>query len=265
MEEREKKNNTLKIVLITLLIVFVAVPVFIIGGLMLLGLIFGVNNSSTENITQEQIIQPQAENGTQEQGTETIKDNEQETQPQAEINNNQTENGGARGDILKYNWLSKELESNLSVNSEGEGVFIEYDYNGQKEKVWEGTFKGSKLYGEGRLSEYFTLGDTLYKIRELKGTFINSSLNGQGEIIKFYRDGEVTERRKGTFKNGKLNGEGVFIEYNILNGEKRTERKGTFKDGLLHGEGTLIKYSFSSFLEDEIKKGTFEDGILISD
>ena len=197
----KEKNNILKIILIV-------VGVLALG--FVLFFLFGSDSYDRENgggVTDDSFIKnktqeegTQTENGMQEQGTETIKDNERETQPQAEINDNQvsptpspTEETQEQTDIndnqdngreslisdkLEY-YDDGKLKSNYSVNSDGEGWVFKY-------------YVKSEVSISG-LANTLNLLDLLEIIKD-------KELNGKGEIISYYEERGKAVEFRGTFK-----------------------------------------------------------------
>ena len=97
-------------------------------------------------------------------------------------------------------------------------------------KILEGTFKGGKLNGQGKYTQYYD--EVVSHIYE--GSFKDGKLNGQGktEWIRKSKDEYVIEQ--GNFKDGKLyQGKRTYYK----NGSVDMEKEGNFKDGDLNGQG----------------------------
>ncbi len=155
---------------------------------------------------------------------------------------------------------------------------------GRKERdgtVWEGTFKGGLLNGQGSYSDKEGnkyVGDFLDGKRHGKGTytwangsvytgsFVNGKMSGQGTIkwpsgdtysgafVDGQRHGKGTYKwatggvYTGDFVNGKRTGQGT---YKWTNGDTYV---GEFLDGKLNGYGTL------TYANGKVRKGNWQDG-----
>ena len=127
-------------------------------------------------------------------------------------------------DVLTY-YGNGNIESNTSINEDGEGITTFYYENGNIEQIQTGTFKNKG--GEW-------------------GLFV-------GEIIFYYESGNIEQMERGTFKGDLIEGESILY---YESGNKELEFKGTFDsdNGLIEGE--IIYYNENGNKEIEYE-GTF--------
>ena len=102
-------------------------------------------------------------------------------------------------------------------------------------KILEGTFKGGKLNGQGKYTQYYD--EVVSHIYE--GSFKDGKLNGQGKTEWFRRSVDKLSYyenviEQGNFKDGKLyQGKRTYYK----NGSVDMEKEGNFKNWDLNGQG----------------------------
>ena len=125
-------------------------------------------------------------------------------------------------------------------------------------KILEGTFKGGKLNGQGKYTQYYD--EVVHNTNE--GSFKDGELNGQGKMEWFRRGVDKLSYyenviEQGNFKDGKLyQGKRTYYK----NGFVDMEKEGNFKDGDLNGQGKFTNKNGCVF-EGKFK-GTYPNNVM---